>query len=229
VKKAFVSWSGGKDCCLAAYKAMNQGLKVVYLLNMVTQDRQRSCSHGLAAQWIRVQAEALGIPVLQFPTTGENYESVFMEAVKQMKGEGVSTGVFGDIDFGPHREWVERVCGSAGLSAVLPLWGGDQARICREFIGLRFRSVIVATQASLLGEKWLGRNFDAKLLKDLAAANPKITPCGEAGEFHTLVCDGPIFNKRLEVEQAVNVRRGENWFWDIQKIGLKEKHRRRYY
>jgi diphthine-ammonia ligase len=80
--KAFVSWSGGKDCCLAAFKAIEQGIKIEYLLNTVTNDKQRSCSHGLAAEWIQVQSEALGIPVIQIPTTGENYQSVFIEALR---------------------------------------------------------------------------------------------------------------------------------------------------
>jgi diphthine-ammonia ligase len=229
MKQAFISWSGGKDCCQAAYKALHQGLKVRYLLNMVTQDRQRSCSHGVLAEWIRVQSEALGIPILQYPTTGENYESVFIEALQRLKDEDVTSGVFGDIDFEPHREWIEKVCAPAGISAVLPLWGGQQDKISRDFIQLGFKSVIIATRADLLGKEWLGKPFDTKFLRDLAQSHPQITPCGEAGEFHTLVIDGPIFKKRLEIRDALIVQRGDHWFWEIQKIDLVDKGHRRYY
>jgi diphthine-ammonia ligase len=229
MKKAFISWSGGKDCCQAAYKASHQGLKIAYLLNMVTQDKQRSCSHGVAAQWIRVQSEALGIPVLQYPTTGDNYESVFIEALGRLKDEGVSSGVFGDIDFEPHREWVEKVCSSAGVSALLPLWGGQQNKISHDFIRLGFQAVVIATRGSLLGQEWLGRKFDSRFLRELAQSHPQISPCGEAGEFHTLVIDGPIFHKRLEIREARIVQRGEHWFWDIQKVDLIDKAQRRFH
>jgi len=227
MKKAFVSWSGGKDCCLALYRAQKQGLQIAYLLNMVTQDRQRSCSHGVAAGWIRVQAEAMGIPVLQYPTTGDNYREVFLEALEYLKQQGVGTGVFGDIDFEPHREWVQAVCAPAGLTAILPLWGGDQKALAFEFIGLGFKSTVIATRADLLGPEWLGRPFDIKFLHDIAAVKPGITPCGEAGEFHTLVLNGPIFRKKIEIADALKVQRGDNWFYDIQKLELRDKGRRR--
>jgi diphthine-ammonia ligase len=229
MKKAFVSWSGGKDCCQAAYKAMHQGLRVMYLLNMVTLDRQRSCSHGLAACWIRLQSDALGIPILQYPTSGDNYEAVFVESLQRFKQEGVDTGIFGDIDFQPHREWINNICSQAGVSAILPLWGGDQKKISQDFINSGFESIVIATRADLLGKEWLGRKFDWDFRREIAAGNSGITPCGEAGEFHTLVIDGPMFRKRMEIREAEAVRRGANWYWDIHKIDLIEKHRRKYY
>jgi diphthine-ammonia ligase len=126
-KKTFVSWSGGKDCCLAAFKAIRQGMKIEYLLNMTTNDGERSCSHGITANWIRKQSEALGIPLLQFPTTNDNYQSIFENALHYLGKEGVTTGVFGDIDFEPHREWIEKVCKPSGITSVLPLgWGPEQ-------------------------------------------------------------------------------------------------------
>jgi diphthine-ammonia ligase len=229
VKKAFVSWSGGKDCCLAAHRAQKQGLKISYLLNMVTQDRQRSCSHGLAAEWIRVQAKAMDVPVLQYATTSENYREVFVGALAELKKEGVSSGVFGDIDFEPHREWIKEVCASAGVLAVLPLWGGQQEKLSREFIASGFAATVVATRADLLGAEWLGRKFDLKFLKELAGSYPGVTPCGEAGEFHTLVIDGPLFRRRLVIQEALPQQRGEHWFWDIRKIDLRDKRARRRY
>ena len=221
--KGFVSWSGGKDCCLAAYQARKLGIEIVYLLNMVTADGQRSCGHGIAVQWICLQAEALGIPLLQFPTTEDNYQSVFTNALKELKYDGVTTGVFGDIDFEPHREWIENTCQPSGITPVLPLWGGNQKQIVRDFLELGFRTKVIATRADLMGEEWLGRTVDNEFLQDLRDLNKSITPCGEAGEFHTLVIDGPLFKKSLEIREAAPQRRSEHWFWDIKKIELMEK------
>jgi diphthine-ammonia ligase len=223
MKEAFVSWSGGKDCCQAAYKAVQQGYTIRYLLNMVTTDARRSCSHGLSSHWIRLQSAALEIPVIQQPTREDNYEAVFIETLRRLKGEGITTGVFGDIDFAPHREWNERVCGSAGITPILPLWQGDQNRIAREFINLGFESVVVATQADLLGREWLGRKFDNRFLQEIASLDKNISPCGEAGEFHTLVIDGPLFKKRLEIRETERVQRDNHWFLDIIKCELGEK------
>ncbi len=227
MKRAFVSWSGGKDCCLALYRAQKQGLKIANLVNTVTADRQRSCSHGLAASWIRVQSQALGIPVQQYPTTDANYREVFVEALQYLKEQGVEIGVFGDIDFEPHREWIQSVCAEAGLTALLPLWGENQEALAREFIRTGFKSTVIATRASFLGQEWLGRTFNLKFLQDVARVKPPVTPCGEAGEFHTLVVNGPIFQKSLDIVEAVKLQRGEHWFYDIQKIELRDKGRRR--
>jgi uncharacterized protein (TIGR00290 family) len=223
VIKGFVSWSGGKDCCLAAYQARKLGIEIVYLLNMVTADRQRSCSHGLNAQWLLRQAEAMGIPLLQFPTSDGNYQRIFTGALKELNYDGVTAGIFGDIDFEPHREWIENTCKPSGITPVLPLWGGNQKQIVRDFLELGFKAKVIATRADLMGEEWLGRTIDNQFLQDLTHLNTSITLCGEAGEFHTLVIDGPIFKKRLEIIDAVPQKRGEHWFWDINKIELKEK------
>jgi diphthine-ammonia ligase len=223
LEKAFISWSGGKDCCLAAYQAKQQGLDIRYLVNMVTADRQRSCSHGIAAEWIRQQADAIGIPLLQFPTTAENYQAVFTGALKQLSYDGITTGIFGDIDFEPHKEWIEKICEPSDIKPILRLWGKNQNQIAHEFIRLGFQAKVIATKADLLGKEWLGKNLDEEFLKDIAGLNKNITPCGEAGEFHTLVIDGPIFQKRMEIRDAAPEKRGERWFWNIKEIELTEK------
>jgi uncharacterized protein (TIGR00290 family) len=223
MKRAFASWSGGKDCCQSVYRAMQQGFKIQCLLNTVTQDGERSCSHGISARWIQAQSEAMGIPVIQVPTTGDNYEAVFSNSLRKLKSEGINYGIFGDIDFEPHREWIERVCASAGIMPVLPLWKKSQDKLVREFIDLGFVSVVVATQTDLLEEEWLGRKVDSAFLSDLQAYDETISPCGEAGEFHTLVVDGPLFKKRLEIRKAYNVLRNNNWFLDIKQLDLIDK------
>jgi diphthine-ammonia ligase len=223
MKKAFVSWSGGKDCCQAAHRAVQQGFQIGCLLNTVTSDKHRSCSHGLSTRWIRLQAEALGLPLLQPPTTSRNYEAVFSANLTKLKSQGVNYGVFGDIDFEPHREWITRVCSSASIMPVLPLWQEHQEDIARSFIDLGFEAVVVAVQADLLGEQWLGRKFDAAFLKELSAHDDEISPCGEAGEFHTLVIDGPLFKKRLEIRRAEKEKRNNHWFLKIAECDLLDK------
>ena len=225
MQPVFVSWSGGKDSCLACHRAVANGLKVCYLANTVTEDGQRSRSHGISAEVLKVQAQALGIPLVQCPTGWDNYETEFKRMLRALKQEGVEGGVFGDIDFNEHRQWVERVCREVGLTPHLPLWGESQERILGEFIALGFESVVVAARADLFGEEVLGRKVDLDFVKYLDKLSEKksITPCGEAGEYHTLVIDGPLFKKRLEITEASKVLRDENWFLEIRNVALRDK------
>ena len=102
--QVFASWSGGKDICLACYLATINGLKVRYLANTVTEDGKRSCSHGLSAELLQVQSQAMGIPLVQRRTTRDNYEAEFKSMLCALKQEGIRGGVFGDIDFNEHRQ-----------------------------------------------------------------------------------------------------------------------------
>jgi diphthine-ammonia ligase len=223
LEKVFVSWSGGKDCCLAFYRSRRNGLDIRYLVNMTTNDGKRSCSHGMSADVIKQQAEALGVSIVQRPTTDTNYEEVFTETLKRLKAEGITAGVFGDIDFNAHREWIERVCSNAGVKATLPLWLEDQTKLMDEFIGAGFKSVVVAVKASLLGPEFLGRTIDKQFLADIRALNKDITPCGEAGEFHSLVVDGPLFKKQLVLKETKKVTRGDHHFLEIIAVETKKK------
>jgi uncharacterized protein (TIGR00290 family) len=223
MNQAFASWSGGKDCCLALYRAKAEGLNIRYFFNMVSEDGKRSRSHGIRAAVIKKQAEALGIPILQQPTVDEAYEAVFTKALQGFKRQGIEFGVFGDIDFNEHREWIERVCKAAAITPRLPLWLEDQSKLMEEFIAAGFKAVVVAVKADLLGKEFLGRIVDKKFLADIAALDKGITPCGEAGEFHTLVVDGPIFKKRLDLTKTEIVSRGEHHFLEILKVELKPK------
>jgi len=222
VKKVFVSWSGGKDGCLALYRVLRAGMDVCYLANMVSEDSQRSRSHGIRSAIIKKQAEALGIPIVQRPTADDAYEASFIEMLREFQREGIEEGIFGDIDFPPHREWVENVCRRAGLTARLPLWQESQSKLLKEFIGAGFRAVVVVVKAGLLGKELLGRSVDKDFLA-LMESTKGVTPCGEAGEYHTLVVDGPVFKKRLEITKSKIVTRGEHHFLEILETRLKTK------
>lgn len=223
MEKVFVSWSGGKDCSLALHRAVKSGMDVRYLANMVTSDGKRSCSHGISASVIKKQAEALGIPIAQRPTTDDNYEAVFTDTIKGFKQEGVTGGVFGDIDFNAHREWIERICANAGITPHLPLWLENQQKLMEEFIDAGYKSVIVAVKADLLDKEDLGKIIDKDFLAYISGLNKNITPCGEAGEFHSLVVDGPLFKKRLAITESEKITRGGHHFLEIKNIKLKSK------
>jgi diphthine-ammonia ligase len=220
VEKVFASWSGGKDCCLALYRALQSGLDVRYLANTVTADGQRSCSHGITAAVIHTQARALGIPIVQQPTTGDSYRDEFVKMLKKFRREGIEGGVFGDIDFNAHREWIDGVCRETGITPHLPLWLEDQSSLMEEFIGAGFIAVVVAAKAELFDDTILGKVVDREFL---AALGKDITPCGEAGEYHTLVIDGPIFRQRLEITSSRKETRGDHHFLEITGAQIKAK------
>ncbi len=223
--QVFTSWSGGKDCCLACYRASISGLKVRYLANMVTEDGKRSWTHGLSSELLQVQSQAIGIPLVQRRTTRDNYEAEFKSMLRAFRQEGVDGGVFGDIDFNEHRQWIDRVCQEVDVIPHLPLWGESQDKIMRDFIDLGFEAVVVAAKADLFGEEILGRKVDLDFIKHLEELREtkEITPCGEAGEYHTLVVDGPLFNQRLEILETNKVLREGHWFLEILKSDLRSK------
>jgi diphthine-ammonia ligase len=221
MKKVFASWSGGKDCCLALNRALSEGLDVRCLANTVSADGLRSCSHGISAAVIRTQAEALGIPIVQQPTTGDNYRAQFVKMLHAFKQEGIEGGVFGDIDFNAHLEWIEGVCRETGMKPYLPLWLENQRKLMEEFIDAGFIAVIVAVKADFFGPETLGKVIDRDFLNSLPG---NVTPCGEAGEFHSLVIDGPVFKKRLKITSSRKETRGDRHFLDITGLELTAKH-----
>lgn len=196
--KTFVSWSGGKDSAMAYYYAIKEyGAEVMYLLNMLSEDGRYSRSHHLSVALLKAQAEAMGIPIVQREATWEGYEEEFKKALSLLKGEGIQAGVFGDIDLQGHRDWVERVCSESGLTAILPLWQRSRESLIDEFIANGFKAVIVAVKSESMGSEWLGRELDRQFVKDLKRL-PQVDLCGENGEYHTFVYDGPIFKRPVE-------------------------------
>ena len=225
MSSVFTAWSGGKESCLACYQAINSGLKVRYLANMITEDGTRSRTHGLSAEALRVQSRAIGIPLVQRPTTWSTYEAEFKDMLRTFKQAGIEGGVFGDIDLEEHREWVERVCREMAITPHLPLWGRSQDKVLKEFVDSGFEAIVVATKATMLGEEWLGRRIDLDFITQLNELRQKkeITLCGEAGEYHTFVIDGPLFKQRIEILDTCKILRDERWFLEILSTELRPK------
>jgi diphthine-ammonia ligase len=212
--KVFSSWSGGKECAMATYKVISQGNEVLYLLNFISEDGERSRSHGTKAGVLALQAAgAIGIPIIQVKTSWENYEENFKKVVRELKDKGIEGGVFGDMDLEEHREWVERVCSEVGIKAFLPLWGIKAEGLIEDFLKLKFKAIIVATR---LDENFLGKVLDKDLIRQISELGSH--PCGENGEYHTFVTDGPIFRKALKVTRAESKKIDNIWFWDISAV-----------
>lgn len=216
------TWSGGKDSCFACWKAISEGLKVTHLLNFFNEDSGRSASHGLDAKLIALQAQAMGLPIVQQGVTWEAYEAGFKTALKELKLKGVTGLITGDIYLEEHKAWIDRVCGESGVQAVLPLWKMDTSRLLADFIAAGFKSIIVSAKSEVFGQEWLGRELDSKLADELyqLARKTDIDPAGERGEFHTFVFDGPIFKKPIRVTRSNPIFRDNHWFLDILEYGL---------
>lgn len=208
--KVFVSWSGGKDSTLSAFKA-GKDSEIVGLLNLVREDGRSY--HGLSGEMIAKQAEAIGVPIFQCRTSWDNYEENFKKKVKELKELGAEAGVFGDIDIQEHRDWVERVCGELDIKPILPLWNRTRDEVISEFIDSGFDALVVATDAKYLGEEALGRLIDYDFVSYLRENGVDI--CGEAGEFHTFVIGGPIFKKEVGFDVNDKILRDGHWFLDI--------------
>ena len=213
--KAFVSWSGGKETSLAFYRATrNKDVAVSRLLNMVSEDGKHCCSHGINSKLLQRQAEAIGVPLIQRRATWDTYEREFKKAISHIREENINTGIFGDIDIQAHKDWEERVCKEEGLGAVLPLWNGKREELLDEFIKAGFKAVIVVTNANYLGEEWLGREINKEFIEDVRAMG-KVDLCGEKGEYHTFVYDGPIFKNPVQFNLGEKIFRDNYWFLDL--------------
>lgn len=213
--KVISMWSGGKDSCLACYRAKNQGYDIVSLLNFTTSSEESSLSHGLSAEVIGRQAKMTEIPSSQKAMPKEGYRDAFKSLIEEWKRtkdiEGI---VFGDIYLEGHREWIDSVCRELQVKPVMPIWTKDTASLMDEFISLGFKAIIVATRADKLGKEWLGREIDTDLMKEFEGMGG-IDPCGENGEFHTFVYDGPLFKEKVRFNTGNKTLRDGRWLLEV--------------
>ena len=194
----FCSWSGGKDSCLALYRAIQNHGNPKVLLTMLTEDGVRSRSHGLPVSLLERQAQSLGIPLVTCNSSWDDYEISFFSVISRFEEQGIKWGVFGDIDLDDHLAWVERMCSSVGIRPWEPLWKERRRDVLDEFLRLGFRATIIAVKQGVLSDCFLGRTFDRQLIADLEAAG--IDVAGEEGEYHTVVTDGPNFSTPIYLE-----------------------------
>ena len=163
-KKAFCSWSGGKDSCLALYRAQKAGFDVTNLVTMFDETGGRSRSHAVSREVMLAQAASLGLPLVTPAASWQDYEKVFVETLRELKTQGCDYGIFGDIDLQAHRDWEETVCATAEIEAVLPLWGENRLKLVHEFLDEGFQSVVICVNESFLGKEFCGRIFDKQFI-----------------------------------------------------------------
>ena len=205
--KIVAAWSGGKDSCFACYKAIQQGYDVSNLLVMMS-NQSESDFHMIRSEILDAQSQAIGIPIMKRITTPDTYEQEFKKALLAMRANGVKGIVTGDVfDVALHEAgWLDRICKEVGLTPVRPLWHRSTQQILEEFINEGFKATLVRIRTDKLGMDWLGREVNKEFFDDLLKLGT-VDPCGEHGEFHTFVTDGPLFKKnRIEILESEKVK-----------------------
>ena len=213
----FLSWSGGKDSALAL-NALRQGdeFDVVGLLTSVTRGYDRISVHGVRRALLEAQAKSVGLPLveiaLQPNSTNDAYEAAFHSALDEIRvgWPEVKHIAFGDLFLEDVRAYRERVLSETGFTSVFPIWGRDTTELAREFIGQGFEARLVCVDTTQLDASFAGRSFDSDLLTDLPAI---VDPCGERGEFHTFVSNGPGFSRPVSCAAGERVLREERFMY----------------
>lgn len=231
MKKYFCSWSGGKDSCLSCYLAMKNGIEVKFLLNFAVDGK----AHGIDKGLIKAQAIAMNIPLIQKDTTWNEYEKNFKEEVLNLKNKGIEGMIAGDIDVESHLEWVKNKCNELNIDYIEPLWKWERLRVLNEFVNNGFVAIVIRTTEK--AKNLLGRKIEKETINEFVqdAKDMNIDICGENGEYHTLVIDGPIFKKRIEIIKNDEYKhemkilesekfREKQWILNIKKWELKEKN-----
>jgi len=203
-RKALFFWSGGKDSALALHEMLKDNkYGVTALITTVNAGSDRVGIHGLRSVLLDMQAESLGLPLekVYIPKDASNevYETALEKTLLKHKKTGVGSAVYGDLFLRDIREYRERQMGRMGMECVFPIWERDTSALAREFISFGFRGVVVSVDSEALDESFAGREYDLDFLSDLPRG---VDPCGENGEFHTFVYEGPIFNRRIEFNKG---------------------------
>jgi uncharacterized protein (TIGR00290 family) len=216
-KPVLFCWSGGKDSCMALHQLRRDPLReVVALLTTVTEGYDRISMHGVRRELLERQAAALGLPleIVTIPPqcAGPEYESRMEAMLLTWKSRDVSDVAFGDIFLEDLREYREKNLAKVDMNALFPVWKRPTSELVREFISLGFRAVTVCVDPKILDASFVGREIDAEFLASLPA---QADPCGENGEFHSFVYDGPDFRQPVQFKLGDKVLRDGFYFCDL--------------
>jgi uncharacterized protein (TIGR00290 family) len=217
MEDVLVSWSGGKDSCLALYELQQAGARrAAALLTTVTRDYDRVQMHGVRRVLLERQAESLGLALRQVfipkGATNEEYEREMAEAFTEYRAEGIEEVVFGDLFLEDVRNYREQFLARHGMRGLYPVWMRDTGEFVRKFIALGFRAVVTCVSAEALDGSFAGRLIDEEFLASLP---PGVDPCGENGEFHSYVFAGPSFKEEVRFSVGERVLRDSFWFCDL--------------
>ncbi|HEU5200818.1 MAG TPA: hypothetical protein VFU32_14360 [Ktedonobacterales bacterium] len=198
-----LSFSGGKDSMLALDRAILRGWPVTYLLNLYDEASKRVRFHGVHKTLIQAQADALGIPLLSRPTRPDTFEQVFLQTLDDLRLRGVDAIIFGNIHLADVRAWYEERTTGHRLLHLEPLWGEPVETLAREVIQRGYHAVLTSVELARAKETWLGQPLSESLLAAFAAADIDI--CGERGEYHTFVSNGPLFRSPVPIRLGERV------------------------
>ncbi len=211
--KFALSYSCGKESSLALNRLIEAGHRPVCLLTMVRTSAGRSYFHGADPQMLRAYSEALGLPMIECPSDGDDYAEAFERGIARARALGAEAVAFGDIDIEENRHWEEERCARTDMRALFPLWGARRTELLDELFRLGFVCLVKCIDTESLPRTMLGQRLTPQLAAEMAAAG--IDLCGERGEYHTLVADGPIFMRPLDFEIGPAVELGRYAAADI--------------
>jgi uncharacterized protein (TIGR00290 family) len=210
-----ISWSGGKDSCLALHEIKDE-FRVAALLTTVTRDYDRISMHGVRCALLERQATSLGFPLHQVfiskSATNEEYEMKIGEAFADYRDRGIDTVIFGDLFLEDIRAYREQFLARNNMRGLFPVWKRDTSAFIREFLELGFKAVVTCVDSKALDQSFAGRVIDESFISSLPA---EVDPCGENGEFHSFVFDGPGFSAPVKFSLGDTVLRESFWFRDL--------------
>lgn len=195
-KKIIMSFSAGKDSILALYRMIKKGYEPIALLTTVKKNQEKSWTHGLGKEFLYRISKSLDIPLLLVECDVNEYERKFEEALIKAKDMGATMCVFGDIDIELHKKWDVDRCKNAGIKAELPLWQQNREDLVYEFIDSGFTTIINKVNLKYMGIEFLGKELNREIIDDIKSTGSDA--CGENGEYHTFVVDGPLFKNRID-------------------------------
>jgi len=214
-KNVLMSWSGGKDSSLVLYEIQkNRDYEITALITTVTSDYDRVSMHGLRTSLLEEQGSSLNIPLekvfISKNASNDEYESSFNKVLLNYKESGIRDVVFGDLFLEEIKKYREDLLRKIGMECIFPVWKRDTIKLAKRFIELGFKAITVCVDSNVLGKEFAGHEYNEKFLNDLPKS---IDPCGENGEFHTFVYDGPIFKSRIDHQLGEIVLRDERFYY----------------
>jgi uncharacterized protein (TIGR00290 family) len=221
-KRILVSWSSGKDCAWALHLLRQQpNIEIVGLLTTINAEFDRVAMHGTRTAILEAQAHAAGLPLwkipLPWPCSNEEYERRMAEACLRAIREDIHAIAFGDLFLRDVRAYREKQLQSTGIEPLFPLWDVPTPDLARDMIAAGLRAKLVCVDSRQLDPSYAGRDFDTTLLHDLP---PSVDPCGENGEFHSCVYDGPMFSRPIPLDAGEIVNRDGFIYADFKSTGV---------
>jgi uncharacterized protein (TIGR00290 family) len=216
-RKTLMSWSSGKDSAWALYQLqMNPEIALAGLFCTVNKEFGRVAMHGVRVELLRKQAESIGLPLeiieIPYPCSNAEYENIMGQFVERAKNDNIEYFAFGDLFLEDVRNYREEKLRGSGIKPIFPIWGIPTDKLSREMINGGLKTVITCINPKQISKEFVGKEFDEDFLDSL----PKtIDPCGENGEFHSFVFDGPMFKEKIEIVVGDIVHRDDFVFADV--------------